>query len=105
MKDQRGEHSLAFFKGTTKCTCRVHEYNDTTFDATMVVGIAGLDDQALPSPPRMAPYEDAQSNFCLGDYILQYPSMEGVSIPDATGACVRGYVRPCASYNIHEHDP
>ena len=88
-----------FFKGTNKCAHRVHEYNGTKFDATVVVDVTGLDDQALPSPPMMAPYEDAPPNCCLGDYILKHPSMEGVSIPDATGACVRVYGRVlCLAY-------
>ena len=84
---------MTFFKGTNECAHRVHEYNETAFDVTMVVDVTGLDDQALPSPPGMVPYEDAPSNRLLGDYILKHPSMEGVSIPDATGERVRGYSR------------
>ena len=42
VKEQQGEHDSAFFKDTDKWTHRVHEYNDTMFDATMVV-VAGKD--------------------------------------------------------------
>ena len=65
VKNQRGEHSSTFFKGTNECAHRVHEYNDTLFDATMTVDVTGLDDQALPSPPGMVPYEDTPSNGLL----------------------------------------
>ena len=86
---------MAFFKGINECAHRVHEYNDTKFGVTVVVDVTGLDNQALPSPPMMAPYEDAPPNSCPSDYILKHQLMEGVSIPDATGARVRvrGYGR------------
>ena len=99
VKDQRGEHSSAFFKGTNEGAHKVHGYNDTKFDATMVVDVTRLDNQALPSPPIMVPYEDAPLNHCLGDYILQHSSMEGVSITNVTVARVRRYGRVlCLTY-------
>ena len=55
--------------------------------------LTGRHNQPSPSPPCMAPYEDAPVNEKLGDYFNTHNSIEGVKEPDATGARNDGYVR------------
>ena len=82
LKDQRGGHSSAFFKGTNQCAHRLHEYEDTQWDEKVRVEITGLNNQPLPSPPGMARYEDAPSNRNLVGFMREHRSMSGDPEPD-----------------------
>ena len=43
VKDWRGKHSSAFYKGTSECMHQVNEYNDTMFGSRMNVDVIGVD--------------------------------------------------------------
>ena len=55
LKNQRGEHSSAFFKGTHQCAHNIVEFDDDTFDG--IYPEFTQIDQAIPSPWGMPAFE------------------------------------------------
>ena len=76
-EDQQGGHLKDFFLGTNKCAHQIHEYNNTQWDHKHTK-VSGMNNQATPSPPGMARYEEAPVNEELRDFILNHKNMLSV---------------------------
>ena len=104
LQEQRGKHSIAFFKGTHQCAHKVYPFADCTFDEFHAY--FSQHDQDIPSPWGMPAFEIVEDdNFA--EFLVTYNDYDTLATPDDfTGERMRAYIdhkRLCACLVCMSH--